>query len=288
MGNRTEVRGNLEIDLVEAKGKKDIMEHLHRPTKNFYWITMIDRLTGWLEVGTILKDFKNVVPLLRKMVGKMEKALKSKVKYVRSDSGSEFKSKTREMFKSLGIRHKFVKSGNRLEQANKTYQKTWYRLLRLGRGSSLDELDQQAVAIFNNTLSSINGRTPLEALAVPDSELSAVVRIKAIPKYKAAPIKKGDKCRYLIDKVRGKHGPKLGYKSYRGKHWSADVYSVVKIRDHPKTGVEYYVAGFYRGRDKLLKVPGVDAITRDRVIEMHRAAPRPSAAGFEGWDTDSD
>jgi hypothetical protein len=289
VGNRTEVRGNLEIDLVEAKGKKDIMEHLHRPTKNFYWITMIDRLTGWLEVErTILKDFKNVVPLLRKMVGKMEKALKSKVKYVRSDSGSEFKSKTREMFKSLGIRHKFVKSGNRLEQANKTYQKTWYRLLRLGRGSSLDELDQQAVAIFNNTLSSINGRTPLEALAVPDSELSAVVRIKAIPKYKAAPIKKGDKCRYLIDKVRGKHGPKLGYKSYRGRHWSADVYSVVNIRDHPKTGVEYYVAGLYRGRDKLLKVPGVDAITRDRVIEMHRAAPRPSAAGYEGWDTDSD
>ena len=71
-----------------------------------------------------MKDFKNVVPLLRKMVGRMENALKSKVKYVRSDSGSEFKSKTREMFKSLGIRHRFVKSGNRLEQANKTYQKT--------------------------------------------------------------------------------------------------------------------------------------------------------------------
>ena len=102
------------------------------------------------------------------------------------------------------------------------------------------------------------------------------------------PIKKGDKCRYLIDKVRGKHGPKLGYKSYRGKHWSADVYSVVKIRNHPKTGDEYYVAGFYRGRDKLLKVPGVDAITRDRVIERHRTALRPSAAGYEGWDTDSD
>ena len=290
VGNRTEARGNLEIDLVEAKGKKDIMEHLHRPTKNFYWITMIDRLTGWLEVErTLSKDFKHVVPLLRKMVGRMQKALKTKVKYIRSDKGSEFKSKTREMFTSLGIRHRFVKSGNRLEQANKTYQKTWYRLLRLGRGSSLDELDHQAVAIFNNTLSSINGRTPLEALEVPDSELSAAVRKKAVPKYKAVAIKVGDKCRFLIDKVRGKHTINLGYKSYRGKHWSAAVYSVVKIRDHPKTGIQYYVAGFYRARDKLLKVPGVDAITRDKVRDLHKAVPRPAAAGFEGWsDPDSD
>ena len=35
--------------------------------------------------------------------------------------------------------------------------------MRLGRGG-LNELDVQATAIFNNTKSQLNGRTPLEAL----------------------------------------------------------------------------------------------------------------------------
>ena len=142
VGRPVEARGNLEIDLVEAKGK-DIGKFVHHPVRNFYWITLIDRLTGWLEVKRVTsKDFKHVVPAIRQMLGRMKKALKTDVKYIRSDSGSEFKSETREMLKSLGIRHKFVKSGARLEQANKTFQKIWYRLMRLGRGD-LKELDAQ-------------------------------------------------------------------------------------------------------------------------------------------------
>ena len=71
----------------------------------------------------------------KKMLKRMARVLKTEVKYIRSDSGSEFKADTQAVFKELGIRHKFVKSGNRIEQANKTFQKIWYRLLRLGRGS---------------------------------------------------------------------------------------------------------------------------------------------------------
>ena len=134
VGRPLEGRGNAEIDLVEAKGK-DIGKLLHRPTKNFYWITFIDRLNGWLEVHRVLhKHFKAVVPAIRRMVGKMQRAIRQPVSYIRSDSGSEFQSDTKEMLKSLGVRHRFVKSAGRLEQANKTFQKIWYRLLRLGRG----------------------------------------------------------------------------------------------------------------------------------------------------------
>ena len=69
VGRPAQARGNLEIDLVEAKGK-DIAKFIHRPTKNFYWITLIDRLTGWLEVRRVLhKNFSVVVPAIRKMVG---------------------------------------------------------------------------------------------------------------------------------------------------------------------------------------------------------------------------
>ena len=175
-------------------------------------------------------DFKHVVPAIRQMLGRMKKALKTDVKYIRSDSGSEFKSETREMLKSLGIRHKFVKSGNRIEQANKTFQKIWYRIMRLGRGA-LDELDVQAPAIFNNTKSQVNGRTPLEAIGPPDAALVAHVRDfkkqASRARYKVGPLQTGDKVRYLLDKVRGKHAPSLGYKSYRGKHWSEKVHAVV-------------------------------------------------------------
>ena len=277
-GRPLEGRGYLEIDLVVAKGK-DIGKYVHHYVKNFWWITMVDRLTGWLEVEAIPSpSFKAVVPKIRKMLGNMGKALKTKIKYIRSDSGSEFKSKTQDVFKELGIRHKFVKSGNRIEQANKTFQKIWYRLMRLGRGD-LKELDVQAQAIFNNTLSSISGRTPLEAVGTDDKLLMKRFndsRKKKVPKYMQVPIKKGDRCRYLLQSVRGKGAGhiELGYKSYRGKHWSAEVHTVVKTQRYEvHEGVydeKFYVNSKWWTRDMLLLVPGVDALTRDAVTRRHR------------------
>ena len=284
-GRPLEGRGYLEIDLVEAKGS-DISKYVHHPVKNFVWVTMVDRLTGWLEVErAIRKDFEHIVPAMRRMLRKMSRALGVPIKYIRSDAGSEFKSKTQELFQQLGIRHKFVKSGNRIEQANKTFQKIWYRIMRLGRGD-LDELDVQATAIFNNTLSSINGRTPLDALNASDVDLRGAFnesRKKQVAKYKQVQIKKGDLCRYLIDAVRGKNGDALGYKSYRGLHWSEQVHAVVKIQKYPvyeDEGVyddKYYVAGKWRGRDKLLRVDGVDQATRAEVTRKHRLKKK-------GWE----
>ncbi len=277
-GRPLEGRGYLEIDLVEAKGR-DIGKYVHHPVPNFLWITMVDRLTGWLEVKKVThKDFTSIVPALRKMLGKISKTLKTKIKYIRSDAGSEFKSKTQDLFKELGIRHKFVKSGNRIEQANKTYQKIWYRLMRLGRGD-IAELDVQAQAIFNNTLSSISGRTPLEAVGTDDTVLMKRFndsRKKKVPKYMQVPIKKGDRCRYLLQSVRGKGAGhiELGYKSYRGKHWSAEVHTVVKTQRYEvHEGVydeKFYVNSKWWTRDMLLLVPGVDALTRDAVTRRHR------------------
>ena len=268
-GRPLEGRGYLELDLVEAKGK-DIGKWVHHVVRNFYFVTMIDRLTGWIEVErSTKKEAKKIAPIVRKMIGNFEKALGTKVKYIRSDAGSEFKAETQEVFKELKVRSKFVKSGNRVENANRIYQRLWYRLMRLGRGD-LAELTSQAVGIFNNTKSSINGYTPLEALKVPDAELKKKFNDsrRKVAKYKAEPIVQGDKVRYLIEKVVGKHKKALAYKSYRGLHWSPEVYDVVKI--NTTTG-KFYVGGEYRFRDKLLKVPGVDAETKRRSAAMHKA-----------------
>lgn len=272
-GGPVQKRGYLEMDLVEAKGS-DIGKHVHHPVSNFYWITMIDRLTGWLEVmRSPNKAVKTIAPKIEKMLKRMAKALKTPVKMVRSDRGSEFKSETQDVMKALEVKHSFVSSGNRVEQANKTWQKTWYRLMRLGRGD-LKELDGQAQAIFNNTISGITGKTPLEALETNDKVLTEKYgeyhKRKRIAKYKAVKISVGDRVRYILKVVTGKHGKALAYKSYRGKHWSMKAYPVIKMVDNVHQGEKYYVNGNYRFRDQLLKVPGVDLLTRAKVVAKHR------------------
>ena len=272
IGKFAEKRGYLEMDLVEAKGR-DIGKHVHHPVSDFYWITIVDRLTGWLEVKrSPNKAVKTIAPKIESMLRTFAKVLKTNVKYIRSDKGSEFKAETQEVMEKLGIRHKFVKSGNRIEQANKTWQKTWYRLMRLGRGD-LAELDTQAQAIFNNTISSVTGRTPLEALETNDKVLTEKYaqyqKRKRVAKYRTVKIEVGDLCRYVIETETGKHGKALGYKSYRGKHWSMKAYPVVKLVENVHQE-KYFVGGAWRFRDALLKVPGVDRLSRARVVEKHR------------------
>jgi len=235
---------------------------------------MVDRLTGWLEVKrSPNKKVKTIAPKVEKMLRTFAKVLKAPVKYIRSDAGSEFKAETQEVMEALGIRHKFVKSGNRIEQANKTWQKTWYRLMRLGRGD-LTELDSQAQAIFNNTISKVTGKTPLEAVGSDDKTLtesySKYQKRKRLARYKAVPIQKGDLCRYVLQSETGKHGKALKYKSYRGKHWSMKAYPVVKLVDTVHSE-KYYVNGAWRFRDQLLKVPGVDLVSRARVVQKHKS-----------------
>ena len=276
VGKPVELRGYLEMDLVEAKGR-DIGKYVHHPVRNFYWITMIDRLTGWLEVeNATTKKVAVIAPKIETMLKRMARVLRTPVQYVRSDKGSEFKAETQEVMRRLKIKHRFVKSGGRIEQANKTWQKIWYRLMRLARGDlrqrrGVAKLDTQAIAIFNNTLSSIHGHTPLEALDADDATLSAAYKKRydrrRVPKYRAAPVVKGDRVRYLVRSVVGKHKQALGYKSYRGKHWSPQVYTVVKVNTHNS---KYYVAKQWRERDELLPVPGVDRATGEAVAARHR------------------
>lgn len=276
LGRPLKGRGYLELDLVEAKGK-DIGKWVHHAVKNFYFITLIDRLTGWLEVERVLhKDVATVAPKIRKMCRNMAKVLKTDIKHIRSDKGSEFKAETQAVFQELGIRHRFVASGNRIEKVNRDFQRAWYRLMRLGRGD-LRELDVQAAAIVNNTKSQINGHTPLEALDEQDGTLTEAFnkahKKRKIPKYKAEAIwdgltKKGATVRYIITTVVGKHGPELGYKTYRGKHWSPEVHEVVNYNEHTEN---YYVAGSWRARDQLLKVGKPDKETQRIVTARHRA-----------------
>ena len=265
-GRPVEGKGYLELDLIEAKGR-DISKFVHHYLRNFFWIMLVDRLTGWIEVERTTEKHAHIVsPLLKKMLKRMAAALKTDIKHIRSDRGGEFKAQTQTMLANLRVPHKFVKTGQRVEKANQDWQRTWDRLMRLGRGGH-NELDAQAHAICNNIKSAVTGFTPLEALETDERVLKAAfnaTRKRRTP-YTAPEIKVGDKCRHIIEKVVGKYGRALDYKTYRGKHWS-EVYTCTKISaetvHQPK---KFYVGGEYRTRDKLLLVPGTDAATEAQI-----------------------
>ena len=142
----------------------------------------------------------------------MKKALKADIKYMRSDSGSEFKSDVIQLLKDQNIRQRFVRSGARIEKANQDLQRTFYRLLKLGRGDDVKQLLGQAVAILNNTRSKVTGVPPIEALDLPDETLRKNYnkhRTK-LAQYSAPELQPGDKVRYTLHKVIGKHKRAMG------------------------------------------------------------------------------
>ena len=60
------------------------------------------------------------------------------------------------------------------------------------------------------------------------------------------------------------------------------VHPVVKLVDNVHQGEKYYVNGTYKFRDELLKVPGVDRLTRARVVQSHRQHKRDYVDSFAG------
>jgi hypothetical protein len=265
-GRPVEGKGYLELDLIEAKGR-DISKFVHHYLRNFFWIMLVDRLTGWIEVERTTEKHAHIVsPLLKKMLKRMAEALKTDIKHIRSDRGGEFKAETQTMLANLHVPHRFVKTGQRVEKANQDWQRTWYRLMRLGRGGH-NALDAQAHAICNNIKSAVTGFTPLEALETDERALKDAYNAsrKRRTPYTAPEITVGDRCRHIIQKVVGKHARAFDYKTYRGKHWS-EVFVCTKIsaetEHQPK---KFYVGGEYRTRDKLLLVPGTDAETEAQI-----------------------
>jgi hypothetical protein len=164
------------------------------------------------------------------------------------------------------IRHQIVPRGNKVEKSNATFQRIFYRLYRLKRGT-FGQLTQQALAIFNNTLS-IHGYTPRESLRISDNVLSVPYNARrstaAVAKGpNTRVLNVGDPVRWLL-KARDKES--TFYKAYRGKHYSLDILkiSTVSTDDVPR----YYLkAKGWKHRDELLYAPSdpkTEAILRKK------------------------
>ena len=263
-------RGYCEMDLIEGKGRD-----LPGPRGNWYWLALVDVLTGYGLVVTILsKKPKVVAPALRELIVELEGDMHAKVKTIAADHGREFYTDVRALTKRRHIAQKQVPRGSRVEKFNQDFQRNFYRLMRLGRGT-FGELEDQARDLTNNTRNKHTRKTPKEALDMPDAELAPLYNAgreeKGNKPYKGQRLPKvGDKCRVLIKARKnmrpminlGKHWNRL-YKSYHGIHFTKAVYKIAsKTKQDPP---RYYVNGSWRDRDELLLISGVDAETERQV-----------------------
>ena len=251
-GKKITRRGELEMDLIE--GKKQDVRGLSK-AYNWYWLMVVDRLTGFGEVETFTKKTAaNTSKALERILDRMEAGLQTSVKTIFSDAGSEFFGKTKLLMERRGIHHRIVARGNKVEKSNATFQRIFYRLYRLKRGT-FGQLTQQAITIFNNTLS-IHGHTPREALAVPDSVLSVPYNARRSSAARAKgpntrELHVGDPVRYLL-KPRDKES--TFYKAYRGKHYSLDVLKISTVSTDAVP--RYYLKGAgWKHRDELMYAP---------------------------------
>ena len=296
-----EKRGYCEMDLIEGKGR-DLYAHLGM-RGDWYWLSLVDVLTGYGVVGSIQeKTPKVVAPKLRELLNFLEHKMDAKVYEIAADHGREFYRDVRTLCKRRRIKLKQVPRGSRVEKFNQDYQRNFYRLLRLRRGD-FDSLEDQALELTNNTKNKHTKQTPEEALKLADSVLASGYnkgRQQSKP-YKAREPKIGDKCRHLVKLRKNIHpiltikGQARLYKSYHGRHFTKQVYTISKIRNRkpPRkkkptpeeiqaekdrvaalTYAElkqetkptmYFLHGRWFHRDQILLVTGTDAETERQV-----------------------
>ncbi len=291
-----EKRGACELDLIEGKGR-DLHAYLG-PHDDWYWIALVELLTGYGIVATVRSKKPNVVaPKLKQMLDVMEHKLGTKVTEISADHGREFYTDVRKLLKRRRIKQKQVPRGSRVEKFNQDFQRNFYRLMRMRRGN-FGSLEDQAQALTNNTKSKFTQKTPEEALKTPDSQLVGGYnkgRQQSKP-YKARKPRVGDKCRHLV-KLRKNIKPILTikgqarlYKSYHGRHFTKQTYTIVKIqndRDREPTKAQldamtagerkaalkptlYFVNGRWYHRDQIMLITGTDAETERQIAARKR------------------
>ena len=267
-------RGYCEMDLIEGSGR-DTYNYLGA-MDNWYWLAMIENLTGYGVVALVpSKKPKDVADGLRELLNDAEHKLKAKVHTIASDHGREFYTKVRELLKRRNIKQKQVPRGSRVEKFNQDFQRTFYRLMRLGRGS-FSSLQEQAEEITNNLKNKYTKLSPAEAVKRPDEELARLYTETGqsgrenAKDYKGRKPKVGDKCRVLI-KMRKNIKPilKIGsqarlYKTYHGRHFTKEVHTITRITTKADVS-RYYVNRRWVDRDEILLVSGTDAETERQV-----------------------
>jgi hypothetical protein len=201
-----------------------------------YLLTVVNLLTSYTYVELTLRKVAAVVLVpMRRIVNKIKKQFKKTggITVMSSDDGSEFKGVVGKLFSSEKIEHRTVALSPHIESRNAYIQNTLYRVMSMGRAKTFDSALRQTQKIINNTLHTQLGITPGQALK--NLQAGTPVKRKAYKPTVLQPnkppvhkFKVGQRVRKLL-KGREK-GPVMGYKRYRGEHYTKTMYTIEKMK----------------------------------------------------------
>ena len=267
-------RGYCEMDLIEGKGR-DLYKHFGA-RGDWYWLALVDVFTGYGVVATVrAKKPAVVAKALKELLDELEGAMHAKVTTIATDHGREFYTDVRKLLKKRNIAQKQVPRGSRVEKFNQDFERHFYRILRLGRGS-FTSLEEQAQDMTNELRNKHTKKTPKEALETPDQELAPGYEKgrQKETQFKGRKPEVGDKARVLIKMRKNIHpilkigGQSRLYKSYHGRHFTKRVHTITQILTKNGTP-RYFVNAKWRDRDQLLLVSGTDSETERQLAERN-------------------
>ena len=268
-GPKVNTKGQLHLDLIELKFKdlpfKPEDRDIDADVSKGYILGIVDALTSlsyWKWHPH--KTQSEVTPIVKQAIAWFENKLGVKRgKFTLfSDKGREFSFPTYERW---GITTLQLARSPLIEAKNAFFQRTLFRLAKMGTTRNLKKLISQSMTILNKTRSENTKKTPLENLLDPTAAVAK--------KYNTKRQRAGaSRLRAIVpgkDKVRiNIVGPKksLDFKGYKGMSWSKKVYSVTK-----KRGAKYLVNGKYYTRSELKITAEYDKVS-DQLLRTRETA----------------
>ena len=224
--------GSVQIDLVHARKVDQVSADWFGSGEDRFWLTAVEQGTSFFQARFILsKSPKHVAPALKQILDVMGKHFE--VKRIFADAGKEFLGEVKELLEERKIRFTTGSRGSSIENANATFQRYFYVIARMRRGSLLDST-KQAEATMNNLYNRRIHMTPNQGVKLA-KELGQRAFLKQkrklrrtvaiVPRYKV-----GQRVRPL--EMRRKDAG-IGYKSYKGKAWQRKIETIESIKKNP-------------------------------------------------------
>lgn len=244
-----------------------------------YFLTVVNLLTSYTYIRfTKRKLASHVAVQMRSIVKDAKKkfARSGGIKIMASDDGKEFRGEVAKIFQENGITHKVLKLSPHVESRNAYVQSVFYRVVQMKRGK-LKSAMQQTQKIVNSTLHRKLKITPNQAVKqLLEGTKVARSDYKPVTKQPNKGPKKPFPVGTLVRKV--KHArekeTKLGYKRYRGQHFTLKVYTITKVR--MQTGYPRYDLSDNGGRawhDELLRARKSDVVDLPLIKTPERRKP---------------
>ena len=247
-GRKLSKKGQIEIDLFHIS-RNDLPKELQGkitdisvPNTQSYVLSMIDKLTG-LYYGHYVGKSKSRTKVMKavrdggKWFAERLGVPVEKQIYLR-DRGKEFAPQSE-------LKGRLMKLGPAVEGVNSHVQRIMHRLIAAKRGG-LQSVVKQAMAIKNNTKSTISGATPDEASKKDGKDLAPAYNKKRATgepdKYQKLGI--GHLVRIVTKKPKGTF-----YKAYQKTQYSKKLYPIKRVsKNKPWT---YFVGGLWKSRDQI-------------------------------------